>query len=274
MSLPTALDRGVLTADCARCAALCCVALPLTKGADFAIDKPAGRACRHLGSDDRCTIHDRLRNSGFRGCAAYDCFGAGQRLVQLTGTGSRARNETAFTAFGVMRALHELLWYLTDAMERPDPALASAAGLAADLRAAYARLDALTRRDASSVGEVDVEAERAPVGDLLDRVSTVVRTATRPTGRRELRRADLAGRDLRGADLTAASLRGATLIAADLSGARLDHADLLGTDLRDANLSGADLGTALFLTRMQLGAARGDRSTRLPGWADRPAHWT
>ena len=36
-------DRALLHADCARCAALCCVLPPFAASADFAIDKPAGR---------------------------------------------------------------------------------------------------------------------------------------------------------------------------------------------------------------------------------------
>jgi len=63
------------------------------------------------------------------------------------------------------------------------------------------------------------------------------------------------------------------LIAADLRAADLRQTDLLGADLRDADLSGADLDGALFLTRSQVGAARGDAATRLPRRLDRPAHW-
>ncbi len=71
-----------------------------------------------------------------------------------------------------------------------------------------------------------------------------------------------------------ADLRGAVLLAADLTGADLRGADLLGTDTRDADLSGADLRDTVFLTRTQVDGARGDTSTRLPGWASRPPHWS
>ena len=76
--------RAELRADCAQCFALCCVGPLFTRSSEFAIDKPAGRPCPHLADDHHCSIHDRLQDEGFSGCAAYDCFGAGQRLAQRT----------------------------------------------------------------------------------------------------------------------------------------------------------------------------------------------
>lgn len=85
-------DRGALRAlraDCGSCFGLCCVALPFSASADFAVDKAAGTACGNLGDDFRCGIHTRLRTEGFNGCTVYDCFGAGQRVSQVT-FGARA----------------------------------------------------------------------------------------------------------------------------------------------------------------------------------------
>ena len=42
-----------LTADCGRCFGLCCVALPFSRSADFAYDKPAGEPCVNLQPDSR-----------------------------------------------------------------------------------------------------------------------------------------------------------------------------------------------------------------------------
>jgi hypothetical protein len=78
------MAERMLEADCASCAALCCVAPAFAKSSDFAIDKPAGQACRNLGGDFRCTIHERLEPAGFKGCTVFDCFGAGQRITQET----------------------------------------------------------------------------------------------------------------------------------------------------------------------------------------------
>ena len=72
---------GDLRADCESCAGLCCVLHGFYRSADFPIDKPPGTACPHLGSSFRCTVHDELRQRGFNGCVAYECYGAGQRVV-------------------------------------------------------------------------------------------------------------------------------------------------------------------------------------------------
>ena len=74
--MPPSDPSAVLQADCAHCRALCCVGPAFAVSADFAVDKPAGQPCAHLGTDDRCGIHAQLRPRGFPCCVAYDCFGA------------------------------------------------------------------------------------------------------------------------------------------------------------------------------------------------------
>src|SRR3954452_17765705 len=118
--VPALPENPSLVADCARCAGLCCVAPAFAASADFALDKPAGHPCPHLQPDTRCGIHDRLRPSGFPGCTVFDCFGAGQRVVQQTfaGTDWRESPEVAtsvFAVFTAQRQLHELLGYLLEA---------------------------------------------------------------------------------------------------------------------------------------------------------------
>jgi hypothetical protein len=270
-------DRADLRADCTRCAGLCCVAPAFAASADFALDKPAGRPCPHLQPDCRCGIHDSLRDRGFPGCTAFDCFGAGQHVVQGTFAGRdwRAGPEVAaavFTAFGVMRQLHELLWHLTEARR-----LAAGSALDGDLEAALTRTRAQTELDPGGLGELDVAAARRETGVLLDQVADLARRRLldRAPAPRTLdhRGADLMGADLRRVDLRGAVLRGAYLIGADLRGVDLLAADLLGADLRAADVRGTDLAGALFLTQPQLEAARGDGGTALPAWAARPGHW-
>jgi hypothetical protein len=261
--------RSELRAGCGRCAALCCIAPAFTRSADFAIDKAAGQPCPNLGGDHRCTIHDRLRGSGFPGCAAYDCFGAGQRVVQVTlggrpPEGARASADL-LAAYGVVRDLHELLWYLADALARP-----AAQPVHAALQALFDDTDDLAGGDVTALAEVDAGRQRAAADRVLTRASALVRSGD---SGRDLRRADLAGRDLAGADLRGADLRGAVLIGADLRGADLRRADLLGADLRAADLRGADLAESLYLTRTQVGSARGDRATVLPAGPGRPDNW-
>jgi uncharacterized protein YjbI with pentapeptide repeats len=262
-------DRSRLRADCARCFGLCCVAPAFAASADFAITKPAGQPCPNLAADFGCGIHDRLRSSGFPGCTVYDCFGAGQRVAQVTfgGRDWRAAPELAtqmFAVFATVRQLHELLWYLTEAL-----ALPSSGPLRARLRQVLAATEALAAGTPAELAGLDAGPSWRAANELLVQASE---RARRPAGA-DLRGADLAGQDLRGSGLRAASLRGALLIGADLRGADLSRADLTGADLRGAGLAGADLAAALFLTQAQLDAARGDARTRLPAALARPAHW-
>jgi uncharacterized protein YjbI with pentapeptide repeats len=259
-----------LAADCSRCAGLCCVVPAFARSSDFAVDKPAGTPCRHLRDDRRCGIHDDLRGRGFRGCSVFDCFGAGQQITQVTYAGTDWRTSADAGAmpdvFRVMRALHELARHLTEALDLP-----GATALRGRLEEQLDRVTRHTLRSPAELAALDVTLLRAEVGTILGEVSAAVRVAYRDAA--DHRGADLVGRRFRRADLRGASLRGALLIAADLRGADLRHADLLGADLRDADLRGADLSTALFVTRPQLEAARGDAATRLPRAEGRPAHW-
>ncbi|MFE9774753.1 pentapeptide repeat-containing protein [Streptomyces sp. NPDC005931] len=267
-------DRAGLRGDCERCFGLCCVALPFAASADFAVDKPAGTPCRNLGEDHRCGIHVRLRREGFTGCTVYDCFGAGQKVSQVTfggqdwRTGPPDRARRMFDVFPVVRQLHELLWYVTEALT-----LTAARPVHADLRRALEKTERLSRGTPQELAALDVGAHRQDVNVLLLRASELARAGVRGR-RRDRRGADLMGARLKGADLRGVSLRGAYLIAADLTGADLRGADLIGADLRDTDLTDADLTGAFFLTQPQLDAARGSVGTRLPGSLARPAHWT
>jgi hypothetical protein len=249
--------RADLRADCAHCAALCCVLPGFTASADFAIDKPPGTPCPNLAADHRCTVHDRLRPLGFAGCVAYDCFGAGQRAV---------RGGQPERTFAALRHLHELLWYVGDALDRVAPG---------DLRDALVALRAAIELAADdppgALAALDAAELRREVGDLLGSVSAEVRAGT---GGPMMRGVDRAGWEASGCDLRGADLRSAVLIGADLSRADLRLADLLGADLRGAQLAGADLSSALYVTRMQVGGALGDPATRLPDALERPVHWT
>src|SRR5215218_2630954 len=253
--LPTATRD--LRADCARCVGLCCVAPAFARSADFAIDKPAGRPCPHLQPDSRCEIHADLRSQGFPGCVVYDCFGAGQKVTQLTFGGRDWRTApdggaAMFAVFAVVRPLLELLWYLTAALAMP-----TAGPVHADLARAVVRVDALTRSSPEDLLGVDVDAARDAANPLLERASELVRAGV--PGRRQ---------QLRGADL-----RGARLVGADLRVADLREADVTGADLRGADVRGADLTGALFLTGSQLESARGDAATGLSSGLGRPSHW-
>ncbi len=247
--------RLALRADCGSCAGLCCVVPAFAASSDFAIDKPSRTPCPNLATDSfGCTIHTELPERGFPGCTVYDCFGAGQAVVARHGRAWRTSTEVREALFAdleVVERLHELLWYLVDALDRP----------AADpLRD---ELEGLRDRVLAGVAEpagADVVALQLRADGLLGEVSALVRDR----GAARLRGRDLVGQDLRGRDLVDADLRGALLLGSDLSGLDLGEADLLGTDLRGCDLRGTDLTDTLFLTLAQVRSARTDPSTRLP----------
>jgi len=261
-----------LRADCSNCFGLCCVVPAFSASSDFAIDKPAGHACPNLAEDFRCGIHTRLRTRGFPGCTVYDCFGAGQQVSQVTFGGRDWRQapgttKVMFEVFPTMRNLHELLWYLTEALTLP-----VAKTLHEELGKALAETERLSLGSPESLARLDVSAHRQDVNALLLRTSELVRGQVK--GKKKDRRgADLIGAKLKGADLRGANLRGAYLIGADLRGADLRLADLIGADFRGADIAGADLTGSIFLTQAQLNAAKGDPRTRLPPALTHPAHW-
>jgi Pentapeptide repeats (8 copies) len=262
------------SADCSRCLALCCVGPAFAASADFAIDKPARTPCPHLGAGDGsssaslrlpdhgCTIHDRLRGRGFPGCAVFDCFGAGQQVVQVTFGGATRRVAAMFDALEVLRPLHEVLALLDEAVGSP--------AVGDEAAALSARVEEMVTRDGDALAGLDVGAVRRDAGAVFDEL---VAAAHAGSPAPELRGADLLGADLRRRDLRAARLRGALLVGADLRGVDLDRAELLGADLRGADVRGARLAGALLLTGPQLSAARGDATTAVPAHLDRPPHW-
>lgn len=262
-----------LVAECPRCAGLCCVALPFHRSADFPFDKEAGQPCVHLTEDFRCEVHDSLDELGFAGCIRFDCFGAGQHVCEVTVPDGSAGSEDELAAarsaaFPLVRQLREILWYLMDASARSVTARHQAA-----LSVATEQCQQLLQRRGGELTADDVAALREPVSELLREVSARLREGfpgrADAAGTRDYVGADLSTRDLRAADL-----RGALLIATDLRGTDLRGADLLGADLRDADIRGADLRGCLFVTPVQLAAARGDVSTRLPAGLSAPQRWS
>ncbi|CAI8730933.1 putative low-complexity protein [Brevibacillus sp. IT-7CA2] len=272
-------SRRHLQGDCESCFGLCCVALPFAASSDFATNKDAGKPCSNLQADFRCGVHTKLRGIGFRGCTVYDCFGAGQKVSQVTYGGQdwRAVPETAkqmYEVFPIMWQLHELLWYITEALTQQ-----AAQSLHPELKEALEETQRLTDHGPEDILKLDITLHRAKVNELLLQTSELVRKDAiakykgGKQGKTYGRGADLIGAKLKGADLRGAQLRGAYLIAADLRGADLRGADLIGADFRDTDVSGANLTETLFLTQVQLNAAKGDASTKLPPSFTRPPHW-
>ncbi|MEX0789714.1 MAG: hypothetical protein WD178_02960 [Actinomycetota bacterium] len=165
-----------LQPDCEKCCGLCCVAPAFAASSDFAINKPAGIPCPKLTTEFRCSIHQNLRPEGFSGCIAYDCFGAGQKVTQLTFKGRTWRSSPKiagqmFDVFGVMQQLHSMLNYLAEALE-----MEPARPLLSELRGRFDEIRALSEGTPDDLMTVDLRALRLQTDGLLLRVGELVRT--------------------------------------------------------------------------------------------------
>lgn len=263
-------------ADCTKCFGLCCVALPFAESADFAFTKLAGTPCHNLQKNFLCGIHEELRGKGFRGCTVYECFGAGQKVSQITYNGIDWRNnplsaDEMFQVLPIMQQLHEMLYYLTEALAREDTK-----ALHGQLQEALNETERHTLLEPQEILAFDISAHRAIVNSSFVEASRLVRSNAFEQKKRakvQAIKSDMIGAKLKGANLGGANLRGVFLIAADLRGSDMRKADLIGADLRDASLHGADLSDSLFLTQAQINSANGDEQTKLPPALTIPRHW-
>ncbi len=263
-----------LRADCLECFGLCCTALPFAKSADFSFDKEGGTPCTNLRADYRCGIHQDLRENGLKGCTVYECFGAGQKVSQDIYKGKDWRSypataEEMFAVFPIVQQIQEMLWYLHEAL-----ALEVTTSFHKELRVQIEECERLTRESPENILRINLPELRADVNKLLILTSERVRSQIqKKKSPKKMRRSDFIGANLKGANLVGSDLRGALLIAADLRGADMRVTDLIGADLRDADISGADLTGCIFLTQVQVNAAKGNSSTKLPSYLKIPAHW-
>src|SRR6185312_13240710 len=141
---------------------------------------------------------DRLDERGFHGCVVFDCFGAGQHVTQGTfgGRDWRSSPEIAgamFATLPVMRALHELLWYIGEALR-----LDAARRVHQELISLRAETESLTLGSASALSEVDLDRQRRRVNRALSKASELARAGT---PKPDHRGANLVGRRMRGRDL-------------------------------------------------------------------------
>ena len=108
----------------------------------------------------------------------YDCFGAGQKVSQVTFGGQDWRQDKGlakrmFDVFPIMRQLHELLWYLTEALT-----MQATRPIHDEIRKALEETERLTLLSPDSFLELDVAAHRADVNVLLLQTSQLVRAET------------------------------------------------------------------------------------------------
>ena len=167
--------RSELNADCARCAALCCVAPSFERSEDFSFSKAAGEACRYLSPSCRCTVHAERSGRGLGGCTVYDCHGAGPWVTRAFADAcldEAARN----AAFLRVRGVVELVWLLVGALALC-PVRES--GLRAEIESQLEVLEGLAQQLIAD--DLDTRAHEASAHALLRRVGAAL------GGRRSLR---------------------------------------------------------------------------------------
>lgn len=265
-----------LKINCEKCFGLCCTALYFSASEGFPTNKEAGKPCINLQSDFKCSVHKELGKMGLKGCTAYHCFGAGQKVSQVTYGGQdwRKSPKTAkqmFDIFLIMRQLHEIMWYLTETF-----ALQRDKQLKAEISSLLKDTERFTLSDVESLLELDMESHRTKVNILLKDTSDRVRAKAchgKNISSKRSKPLDYFGADLRKKNLKGADFRGVCLIAANLRGVDLSGADFIGADLRDADLSGANLSNSIFLTQAQINTAKGNSHTKLPERLTAPEYW-
>lgn len=261
--------KAKLKIDCKKCSGLCCVALYCMKTDGFPENKAAGVPCKHLATDFRCDIHSALASKNMRGCLAYDCFGAGQKVTQECYPDGDwkthpEKSSEVFQVFSFLFQFHQMEWYLLESLS-----LTADGRIKADIEALISENEEMTGRSPDEILHLDIAAYRAKVNQILKQVSGLI--AIDPldgAGKKEW-----LGKDFKRANLDGRDFSMALLIAANLEGCSLQGTNFLGADMRDANIRNTDLSASVYLTQMQVNAARGNSNTRLPASLSLPASW-
>ncbi|MEY4578879.1 MAG: hypothetical protein RL701_3582 [Pseudomonadota bacterium] len=164
------MRRSDLVSDCDNCSGLCCIAFAFDASEDFAINKPAGVRCPHLGRDCRCDIHGELATRGFAGCVVFDCYGAGSQLTRVL-HGVKTADARAQAWFSCLRVVHELLWLVTEAAKLCPPQQVE---LSAELARETVVLETLAVEPFESLRHVDLAAHELRVRACLRRMGAAL----------------------------------------------------------------------------------------------------
>lgn len=260
--------QAKLKIDCETCSGLCCVALYCMKTDGFPANKEAGIPCRHLAPDFRCDMHSKLVSENMRGCLAYDCFGAGQKVTQYTvGSNWKMAPDQAdqiFQVFLIVFQLHQMEWYLIDSLS-----LAIGEQIKSDIKKLIAENEQITAQQPHEILGLDVAEYRKRVNQTLKEVSEGIKTCPSCSGKGK----DFFAKDFKKENLEGRDFSMSLMIAANLEGCNLRHVNFLGADMRDANIKNTDLSECAFLTQMQINSAKGNVNTKLPEHLSHPSSW-
>jgi hypothetical protein len=164
------VDESSLEPDCARCVGLGCVAPSFTRSGDHAFSIPEGEACRNLTKNFQCGVYPNLVEQGFPGCKAFNCLGAGQKVMQNMFPGADWRADAdvrnrMFAAFFIVKKLHELIWALLKlATLCPDTDLRS------QINEKASALEQITFQGEHRLGMVDMAAQKRENRGFADMV--------------------------------------------------------------------------------------------------------
>ena len=259
-----------LKIDCGKCSGLCCVSLYCMKTDGFPSNKAAGVPCKHLRSDFRCDIHSKLAVKNMRGCLAYDCFGAGQKVTQkcypnINWKSDADKANEIFQVFTIIFKLHQMEWYLLQSL----PLIYDNHLIKSDIEMLISENEQMTDQFPNEILNLDVEQYRLKVNKALKKVSESITSHHFSSGERK----DFLGKDFKKTNLDDKDFSMSLMIEANLEGCSLYHTNFLGADMRGCNIKNADLSESVFLTQMQINSAKGNSNTRIPENLSRPVSW-
>ena len=147
----------------------------------------------------KCSIHKNLRGKGYKGCTVFECFGAGQKISQGTFKGIDWREDAKharkmYDAFPVMHQLHEMLWYLNEAI-----LLKATQPIHKELETAIEETERLSNLNPDELMKINVPMHRAEVNILLLETSELVWKEMNTARKKRIihRGADLMGANLK-----------------------------------------------------------------------------
>lgn len=252
-----------LKINCSQCCGLCCVALFFSKTDGFPHDKVAGKPCINLMKDFRCSIHSQLFNNKMKGCIAYDCFGAGQKVTQIVYHNESWHNhQEMFDVYFIVYQLHQMIWYLNEAYH-----LTNDQAVQASILLLIKEADDLSRSQPQIIVAFEID-------EFRKRVNVILKTITSKLANNNVKIAPVNfGKKFNGANLDGYDFSMNLLIGSNLEGCSLINTNFLGADLRDVNLKNTDMSTCLFLTQGQINGALGNTATLLPKTLTTPTSW-
>jgi len=261
--------KSNLRLNCKDCSGLCCVALFFNKSDGFPENKKAGKPCINLNNDYTCNVYNQLESKHLKGCIAYDCFGAGQKVTQewkskgYWNTNNLIKNDI-FKSFEMNQMLNQIMWYLLEAYTICDESKMN-------------RINQLiqenintTKLDMVELLTYDIETYRTKVNVELKQLTYELEKKSNKKIESKFQfEMDYSNQDLSYMDFTMTYL-----IGSNLDGCKLQYTNFLGTDVRDVSVKNTDLSECIFLTQFQVNSMLGNVRTLLPSELSIPIHWT